>query len=279
MKAKRMERILRIASKLLLYPSKQFSITKMADFFEVSKTVISEDISLLAQAVKQEEYGVIEVGRGRSGGAFFQPYLENEKQEQWLNEISALLKEPDRILPGGILYYSDIIFNPFYCFRLGYILATLFASKSVDAVMTSEVKGIPLGMFTAHALGVPVMLCRFRNRPSDGSAIAVHYPSMGGDVRTMYMGVRQLGERKKVLIIDDFMRGGSTVSGMLQVARESNLEVAGVGVFLASAKPSIKPISFPSFHALLEVDVEKGNETRVSVVADKPYDSFSSEKK
>ena len=277
MKSKRMERILRIASKLFLHPSRQFSITKIADFFGVSKTVISEDISLLAQAVGQEGYGVVEVGRGRNGGAFFQPFLGKAKKEGWLQEISALLEEPERVLPGGILYYGDIIFNPFYCFRLGYILATLFASKSVDAVMTSEVKGIPLGMFTAHALGVPVVLCRFRNRPSDGSAIAVHYPSTGGEVRTMYMGVRQLKERKNILIIDDFMRGGSTVSGMLQVARESDLNVAGVGVFLASAKPVTKRLSYPSLHALLEVDVEKQGNAKVSIVADKPYDSSCGE--
>jgi purine operon repressor len=263
MKIKRMDRILRIASKLFLYPSKQFSITKIAEFFGVSKTVISEDISLLAQAVEQEGYGSVEVGRGRNGGAFFHPSLEDTKREEWLQEIVSLLEDPERVLPGGILYYSDIIFNPFYCFRLGYILASHFASSGADAVMTSEVKGIPLGMFTAHALGIPVVLCRFRNRPSDGSAVAVHYPAMGGDMRTMYMGMRQLKEKKKILIIDDFMRGGSTVAGMLQVARESGIPVAWVGVFLASNAPSPSRLSLPEVHALLEVKVEKD---RASIV-------------
>lgn len=60
---------------------------------------------------------------------------------------------------------------------------------------------------------------------------------------------------------------------MLQVARESNLDVAGVGVFLASAKPAVKRLSYPSLHALLEVDVEKQENAKVSIVADKPYDS------
>jgi len=270
-----MERMLRIASKLFLHPSRQFSITKIADFFGVSKTVISEDISLLAQAVEEDGYGLVEVGRGRNGGAFFRPSLGNAKREEWLREIITLLEDPERVLPGGILYYSDIIFNPLYCFRLGYILATHFASHKVDAVMTSEVKGIPLGMFTAHALGVPLVLCRFRNRPSDGSAIAVHYPAMGGDVRTMYMGVRQLKEKKKVLIVDDFMRGGSTVAGMLQVARESDLEVAGVGVFLASATPGTKRMPLPSFYALLEVDVQKDDRARVSLETDQSDNTSS----
>lgn len=265
MKVKRMDRMLRIASKLFLYPSKQFSVTRIAEFFGVSKTVISEDISLLAQAVEQEGYGTVEVGRGRNGGAFFQPSLGDAKRKEWLQEIVSLLKDPERVLPGGILYYSDIIFNPFYAFRLGYILASHFVSSGADAVMTSEVKGIPLGMFTAHALGIPVVLCRFRNRPSDGSAVAVHYPAMGGDVRTMYMGVRQLKEKKKVLIIDDFMRGGSTVAGMLQVARESGIQVAGVGVFLASAMPQPGRLNLPEVHALLEVNVEKNQTAAVSI--------------
>ena len=46
-------------------------------------------------------------------------------------------------------------------------MASLFTETEPDVVMTSEVKGIPIAMFAAYALGVPLAVCRFRNRPSD----------------------------------------------------------------------------------------------------------------
>jgi purine operon repressor len=36
----------------------------------------------------------------------------------------------------------------------------------------------------------------------------------------MFMGTRFLSSGKKVLVIDDFMRGGSTAAGKLLVAKE-----------------------------------------------------------
>ena len=135
-------------------------------------------------------------------------------------------------------------------------MASMFHGSAPDVVMTSEVKGIPLAMSTAFAMGIPLAVCRFRNRPSDGSAVAVHYPTKIGDVKTMYMSTKQLSRGNKVLIIDDFMRGGSTISGMLLVAKEFGAEVTGIGVFIVSSEPEIKSVN--GFQALLRLDsIEK----------------------
>jgi len=70
------------------------------------------------------------------------------------------------------------------------------------------------------------------------------------------MGTKQLNKGKRVLIVDDFMRGGSTVSGMLLVAKEFGAEVAGTGIFMVSSDPEVKVVS--SYKALLRLDgVEK----------------------
>jgi purine operon repressor len=121
--------------------------------------------------------------------------------------------------------------------------------------MTSEVKGIPIAMFAAYALGVPLAVCRFRNRPSDGAAVGVHYPTGNGDVKTMYMGTRQLKKGCRVLVVDDFMRGGSTASGMLLMAKQFDAEVAGIGIFIASAEPVAKAV--PSYRSLLTLRHDK----------------------
>ncbi len=253
MKGQKTERLLRIASRLMTCPSSQISLTSLAEDFDVSKTVISEDMYLIDESMSAEGLGRIKVDRGRTGGASFVPEMSLGCRSEFLSHLSEILSRNDRILPSGLIYYSDILFNPSYTWKLGLALASDFYESHPDVVMTSEVKGIPLGMATAHILGVPLAVCRFRNRASDGPAVCVHFATQTGDVRAMYMGTKQLAQGSRVLVIDDFMRGGSTASGMCQVVKEFKSELVGIGVFLASQEPSKKAID--SYSSLLTLDM------------------------
>ncbi len=262
MRGQRIERLIRMASRFIVQPSKPLSITSLAEDFQVSKTVVSDDVAAISDALIREGYGSIVVDKGRTGGASFSPTLDPEKRDALLREVAAILNSEERFLPGEFLYYSDILFTPRYALHLGFCIASLFSHTKADIVMTSEVKGIPIALFTAYAMGVPLAVCRFRNRASDGSAVAVHYPAKGGDVRAMYMGTKQLGGCKKVLIVDDFMRGGSTVAGMLLVAKEFGAEVIGTGIFMVASEPEEKAVR--SYKALLRLDGEN-HRPRVSL--------------
>ncbi|SMG11537.1 phosphoribosyltransferase family protein [Dethiosulfovibrio salsuginis] len=242
MKGNKTDRLIRIASRLLTCPSGQISLTSLAEDFDVSKTVISDDISIIDRSIEQEGLGRIKVDRGRAGGASFVPLMSDDYRESFLSDISETLSHDDRLLPSGLIYYGDILFNPTYAWKLGLVLASDFYDKYPDVVVTSEVKGIPLGMATAQILGVPLAVCRFRNRASDGPAVCVHFATQTGDVRAMYMGTKQIVQGSRVLVIDDFMRGGSTASGMCQVVSEFKAELVGIGVFIASIEPIKKAV-------------------------------------
>jgi purine operon repressor len=256
MKGKRTERLIRIASRLLLKPSLPLSLTDTATNFSVSKTLISDDIEIISESLSNEGVGRIVTDRGRSGGAYFIPSPSKEYMASKLRKLSELLSVPERLLPGELVYYTDILFEPSWASFLGFAMASIFSDKSPTVVMTSEVKGIPVGFFTAYALGVPLAACRFRNRPSDGPAVGVHFPTGNGDVRTMYLGTRLLDHSSKVLIVDDFMRGGSTASGMFLMAREFGAEVLGVGIFVSSSEPKKKALT--GYRSLLELSVSGG---------------------
>lgn len=266
MRGQRTERLVRLAAKFMLCPSKLISLTDIAGTFNVSKTVISDDVEVINTAMAAEGYGQMQVDRGRSGGAKFVPSCTSEYRTRVLTNIAEKLSNPDRYLPGGLIYYSDLIFNPEVALSLGHVMASMFTGSEPDVVMTSEVKGIPIAMFAAYALGVPLAVCRFRNRPSDGAAVGVHYPSANGDVRTMYIGTRQLKRGCRVLIVDDFMRGGSTAAGMLLMAKQFDAEVAGVGIFIAAEEPSIKAI--PEYRSLLTL-TENNEGVKLTVTSDK----------
>jgi len=263
MKSTRTERLIRMASRFLLDPSSQHSLTEIAERFGISKTVVSDDVGIIDKALSDESIGRLEVERGRSGGAAFRPLLSEDLRRRWLKEMADKLNEPGRLLPGMLVYYSDILFDPFYVRRLGFILASDFFELDADIVMTSEMKGISLAMFTAHALGLPLAVCRFKNRPSDGPAVAVHYQAANGDIRTMYMGTRHLSEGKRVLVIDDFMRGGSTAAGMLSVAREFGAMPVGVGVFIAASQPETKAVD--SYEPLLRLDRDESGSLNITI--------------
>lgn len=256
MKGKRTERLIRIASRLLLRPSQPISLTDTASGFGVSKTLVSDDVEIISEALANEGLGNIIVDRGRSGGAYFMPNPSGEYRDLTLGDIAARLSVQDRLLPGGLIYYTDLLFEPSIASFLGFTMASCFAEGKPNVVMTSEVKGIPLGFFTAYALGVPLAVCRFRNRPSDGPAVGVHFPTGSGDVRTMYLGTRSLAASSRVLVVDDFMRGGSTTAGMLLMAREFGAAVTGIGVFIASAEPRKKAVT--EYSSLLDLALRDG---------------------
>lgn len=256
MKGKRTQRLIRIASRLLMRPSRSISLTDTAADFCVSKTLVSDDIEIISEAIAEEGLGNVIVDRGRSGGAYFLPMPSDEYRRTMLEGIAERLSQPDRLLPGGLVYYTDLLFDPGIASFLGFTTASIFAKDKPTVVMTSEVKGITVAFFTAYALGVPLAVCRFRNRPSDGPAVGVHFPTGSGDVRTMYLGTRSLAQSSKVLIVDDFMRGGSTAAGMLLMAREFGAEVTGVGVFIAAIEPRRKAVT--EYRSLLDLSFPEG---------------------
>src|SRR5690606_891634 len=143
------------------------------------------------------------------------------------------LEQPERILPGGYLYMSDLIGKPSVLNNLGRIFASYFAHGEFDVVMTVETKGIPLAYATATFLNLPVVIVRRDNRVTEGSAVSINYVSGSTKrIQTMSLSRRALKEESRVLIIDDFMRMGGTIRGMIDLLQEFRAEVKGIGVFV-----------------------------------------------
>ena len=63
-------------------------MTQMADCFKVSKTVISDDVSIINDALSEEGIGSISVDLGRTGGASFLPTLGAARRKEMLESIA-----------------------------------------------------------------------------------------------------------------------------------------------------------------------------------------------
>lgn len=236
-KLKRSARLVEMTQYLLFRPHTLIPLTVFAERYASAKSSISEDLAIIKEVFEEEGLGDLHTLAGAAGGVKFAPKLSQAASLEIMKEIRSLLEQPDRVLPGGYLYMSDILGLPDLVNRVGKMFATAFADKPLDVVMTVETKGIPLAYATASFLNLPVVIVRRDNRVTEGSAVSINYVSGSTKrISTMSLGRRSLKEQSNVLIIDDFMRAGGTIRGMIDLLQEFHATVQGVGVFVESAE-------------------------------------------
>src|SRR5690606_26488822 len=142
-----------------------------------AKSTVSEDLAVIRTTFEQLGLGVVETVAGAAGGVRFNPRLTPAQLGELLDDLSRTLSSADRLLPGGFVYMTDVIFSPRWAARIGEAFATLFADARAELVVTVETKGIPLAMMTARSLNLPLVICRRDSRVTEGTAVSITYVS------------------------------------------------------------------------------------------------------
>jgi purine operon repressor len=236
-KLKRSARLVEMTQYLLFRPHVLIPLTTFADQYNSAKSSISEDLAIIKEVFEDEGLGELHTLAGAAGGVRFTPKMPKAASLRFIEGLCGQLQQPERILPGGFLFMSDILGQPQIIQDLGKTFATAFADQDVDVVMTVETKGIPLAYATASFMNVPVVLVRRDAKVTEGSAVSINYVSGSNKrIQTMSLAKRALKEESKVLIIDDFMRVGGTIRGMMDLLQEFNAVVKGIGVFVESTE-------------------------------------------
>ena len=228
MKLKRSERIVVMTEYLLNNPNKLIPLTCFVTKFNQAKSSISEDIHIIKTGFKEENIGEVKTLAGVSGGVIFTPTLVEEDARKILDEFIEKISEGDRLLAGGYIFMSDIVGNPSLMNKLGRVIATVYKNKEIDAVVTVATKGIPVAYAIASILNKPVITIRRDNKVTEGTTVAINYVSGSTKkIETMILSKRSLNNHSKVLLVDDFMRGGGVLTGMESLMNEFDVEVIG----------------------------------------------------
>lgn len=236
-KLKRSSRLVEMTQFLLSRPHTLVPLTHFADRYGAAKSSISEDLAIIKEVFEDEGIGELLTLAGAAGGVKLIPRLSKQHALTFANDLCAQLEQPDRILPGGYLYLSDLLGQPAMMNEAGKIFATAFANRQIDVVMTVETKGIPLAYATGAQLNLPVVLVRRDHQVTEGSAVSINYVSGSQkSLHTMSLSRRAMREKSRVLIVDDFMKAGGTIQGMVDLLAEFDAEVAGVGVLVESGE-------------------------------------------
>ncbi|MGI6004151.1 MAG: pur operon repressor [Christensenellales bacterium] len=239
-KVKRNERIAVMTRVLTENPNKLFTLTHFSKLFSAAKSTISEDFVIIRNAFEDFHLGEIETITGASGGVKYHPSSNRERDIAFIESICAELNDPQRTLPGGFLYMSDILSNPAKVQYMGEMLAKRFTPASPDFVLTIETRGIPVALMTARVLGLPLVIARRDNRMLEGSLVTINYLSGSGRMETMSLARRAVKEGQRALVIDDFMRAGGSAKGLSDMMREFNVNIAGIGMVMAMTMPARK---------------------------------------
>lgn len=233
---KRSERLVVMTHFILDHPRELISLPFFSEKYDAAKSSISEDLGIISKMFQHEGIGYLETVSGAAGGVKYIPAFSQKYGEEFVRHLCERLEDPERLLPGGYLFMSDILGDPETTRSIGRLFASAFRGKEIDAIMTVATKGIPLAYAVASYLNVPVVIARRDPKVTEGSTVSINYVSGSTrKIQTMVLTKRSLHEGAKVCIIDDFMKAGGTINGMKNLLKEFNAEVAGIGV-LAEAE-------------------------------------------
>lgn len=248
-KIKRTERVIVMTRVLCGLPNQIIPYGRFCEMFNLAKSSVSEDVALLQKAIRDWNLGQVETVTGAAGGVRFRPRVRGQEALLFVERLCEKLNAPDRMLPGGYLYLSDLLADPETVREIGIILAGPYYAQGIDFVLTMETKGIPVATMTAVALNVPLVIARRASKVYEGSAVNINFPDDKGGIETMSLARRAVQSGQRALIVDDFMRHGGTARGMISLMKEFEVDVAGLAFVLA--KEAQAPLSTIPEHPLM----------------------------
>lgn len=236
MKMKRSDRLVDMTHYLLYHPHTLISLTYFSEKYQSAKSSISEDLTIIKRTFELNGSGIIETLPGAAGGVRFIPTMKTEEAKAFIGSLFDKMNTKERLLPGGYVYLSDILGDPELLQQIGRVIAAKYRDKGVTAIMTIATKGVPIAQAVAYYLNVPFVIVRRDSKITEGSTVSINYVSGSSDrVEKMELSKRSLPSGSRVLVVDDFMKGGGTVNGMRSIIEEFDSETVGVTVFAEAA--------------------------------------------
>ncbi|MCM0582945.1 pur operon repressor [Weissella diestrammenae] len=234
MKTRRSDRLVDMTRYLLEHPRTLVSLTKFANLYESAKSSISEDLAILKRTFAERGVGLLETIPGAAGGAKFTPYMTQENAAEFVATLVNEINDETRVLPGGYVYLSDLLGQPWVLQKVGRLIATQYLKEPIDAVMTAATKGVPVAQAVAESLNVPFVIVRNDTKVTEGPTMSVNYVTgQSKRLEKLELSRRSLPMGSRVLIVDDFMKAGGTIRGMASLVKEFEGEVVGVAVVVA----------------------------------------------
>lgn len=145
------------------------------------------------------------------------------------------IRQDGVVLPGNVLKVNQFLnhqIDPQLMYEIGQEFARLFKERPVTKILTVEASGIAPAIMAGLVMNVPVLFAR-KKKPStldDMTYTAEVYSYTKKVTNTISVDSKFLSENDHVLIVDDFLANGQAVKGMLEICKQADVKVEGVGI-------------------------------------------------
>jgi len=115
-------------------------------------------------------------------------------------------------------------------------LAERLEETQATKVLTVEATGLIPGMFVGKALSLPVVFARKSRQIGVSDSYQTSYKSSTkANAQDIYVSCEYLTPGDRVIIIDDFLAGGTTADALIRVCRMAGAKVVGGGFLIEKA--------------------------------------------
>ncbi|NFA41820.1 pur operon repressor [Clostridium botulinum] len=257
-KLSRNNRVVAITKILIENSNKIIGLNRFSELLNAAKSTISEDIVIVRELLEKLKMGRIETIAGVAGGIKYIPMIGDDVAREFALKLCDQLKDAGRVIPGNIIYMTDVMYNPEIISTAGVMLSSCFQDKNVDYVITVETKGIPLAYEVARNLGVQLVIARRDSQFTEGTTVSINYVSgSSGRLQQMSLSKKSMKPKSRCIFIDDFMKAGGTALGIKDLLTEFESELVGIGVLVDNKEINKKLVDeYVSIVELKDVDKE-----------------------
>ena len=157
-------------------------------------------------------------------------------KEEYLIEI---IKSKIKIKENGIFDLSSLVHDTMLQRIVGKTVFHEFEIIDIDKILTVETNGIPLAVQIGNEFGVDVIIAKKQKELGIDEFIeekSIVSPSVG---KFFYIPKDSIKKDDLVLIVDDIIRTGVTISGLIKLIEKAKAKPAGIFA-LISTKDAIE---------------------------------------
>lgn len=166
--------------------------------------------------------------------------IEEFRRKNSVKFLEKRIREDGLVLPGNVLKVNSFLnhqIDPELMNTIGQEFAHLFRDNHITRILTVESSGIAPAIMTGLALHVPVLFARKTKSSTMNTSLftADVYSYTKKVTNTISVDQKFLLQTDNVLVIDDFLANGQAVSGLLEICKQADAHVEGVGIVVEKA--------------------------------------------
>ena len=144
-----------------------------------------------------------------------------------------------KCVEGGVLKVDSFInhqMDPVLMKSMAVEFVRRFASTPINKVLTIEASGIAPAILVGYLLEVPVVFAKKKKPVTMENMLATQvYSFTKGRTYDVCVSKDFLCPGDKVLFIDDFLANGNAGKGIIDLVKQSNAELVGMGFLIEKA--------------------------------------------